>query len=189
MGRIIVTEFVSLDGVMEAPGGGEDYKHAGWTFKISRGEEGNAFKLKETLDSEALLLGRVTYEGFAKAWPSVKNEFGDKFNRMPKYVVSSTLKKADWNNSTILNGDVTEEVTNLKKKLKGNIVVHGSAQLIQALLANDLIDELRVMVFPVILGSGKKLFGGMGEKKSMKLISSQTVGDGVEILIYEPKQG
>jgi dihydrofolate reductase len=189
MGRIIVTEFVSLDGVMEAPGGGEDYKHAGWTFKIDRGEEGNKFKLKETADSEALLLGRVTYEGFAKAWPSVKNHFADKFNSMPKYVISSTLKKADWNNSIILSGDVTEEISKLKKKLKGNIVVHGSAQLVQALAANDLIDELRLMVFPVILGSGKKLFGGMDGKKSMKLVSSQTVGDGVAILIYEAKQG
>jgi len=189
MGRIIVTEFVSLDGVMEAPGGGEDYKHAGWTFAISRGEEGNAFKLKETMDSEALLLGRVTYEGFAQAWPSREGEFADKLNSMPKYVISSTLKQADWKNSTILNGDLTEEVTKLKKTLKGNIVVHGSAQLVQALVANDLIDELRVMVFPVILGSGKKLFGEMGEKKSMKLVSSQPVGDGVEILIYEPKQG
>ena len=188
MGRIIVTEFVSLDGVMEAPGGGESYKHAGWTFKINRGEEGNQFKLKETFDSEALLLGRITYEGFAGAWPSRDGAFADKFNSMPKYVVSSTLKTTDWNNSTILNGDVTEEVRKLKEKLKGNIVVHGSAQLVQALVANDLIDELRLMVFPVILGSGKSLFGQMDEKKSMKLISSQTVGDGVQILIYDPKQ-
>jgi dihydrofolate reductase len=187
MGRIIVTEYLSLDGVMEAPGGGEDYKHAGWTFEISRGEEGNQFKLKETFDSEALLLGRVTYEGFAKAWPSIKGEFADKFNSVPKYVISSTLKKADWNNSTILSGDVTDEVSRLKKTLKGNIVVHGSARLVQALVANDLIDELRLMVFPVILGSGKKLFGEMGDKRSMKRVSSQTVGDGVEILIYEPK--
>ena len=188
MGRIIVTEFISLDGVIEAPGGGEDYKHAGWTFKINRGDEGNQFKLKETSDSEALLLGRVTYEGFAAAWPSREGEFADKFNSMPKYVVSSTLKKAEWNNSTILNGNVTEEITNLKKKLQGNIVVHGSARLVQALVANDLVDELRLMVFPVILGSGKKLFTEMDQKKSMNLISSQTVGDGVEILIYEPTQ-
>ena len=189
MGRIIVTEYVSLDGVMEAPGGGEDYKYGGWTFEIDRGEEGNKFKLKETFDSEALLLGRITYEGFARAWPSMEGEFADRFNSMPKYVISSTLKKADWSNSTILNGEVAEEITRLKKKLKGNIVVHGSAQLVQALVANDLIDELRLMVFPVFLGSGKKLFGEMEEKKSMKLIRSQTVGDGVEILIYEPKQG
>jgi dihydrofolate reductase len=188
MGRIIVTEFVSLDGVMEAPGGGEDYKHAGWTFEINRGDEGNKFKLKETFESEALLLGRVTYEGFAKAWPSRDGEFADKLNSMPKYVISSTLKKADWNNSTVLNGRVIEEVTKLRKKLNGNIVVHGSAQLVQALVANDLIEELRLMVFPVILGSGKKLFGQMDQKKSMKLISSQTVGDGVDILIYEPNQ-
>ena len=155
MGRLIVTEFVSLDGVMEAPGGAEDYKHAGWSFDISRGEEGNNFKLTETYESEALLLGRVTYEGFAKAWPSREGEFADKFNSMPKYVVSSTLKKADWNNSTILSGTVTEEVTRLKQKLDGHIVVHGSARLVQSLAANDLIDELRLMVFPLILGSGK----------------------------------
>ena len=136
-----------------------------------------------------MLLGRVTYEGFAKAWPSREGELADKFNRMPKYVISSTLKKADWNNSTILSGDVTEEITKLKKKLNGNIVVHGSAQLVQALVANDLINELRLMVFPVILGSGKKLFDEMNGKKSMKLINSQTVGDGVAILIYEPKEG
>src|SRR5258708_20213325 len=127
MGRIIVTEFVSLDGVMEAPGDGEDYKHAGWTLKISRGEEGNQFKLKETFDSEALLLGRATYDNFAKAWPLREGAFADKFNSMPKYVVSSTLKKADWNNSTILNGDLVEEVTKLKNTLQGNVVVHTSA--------------------------------------------------------------
>jgi dihydrofolate reductase len=189
MGRIIVTEYVSLDGVIEAPGGGEDYKHAGWTFEISRGEEGNTFKVKETFDSEALLLGRVTYEAFARAWPTMTGEFADRFNSMPKYVVSSTLKHADWNNSTILSGDVIDEVAGLKQTLNGDIVVHGSARLAQALVAGDLVDELRLMVFPVILGSGKRLFGEMDAKKSMKLVSSQTVGDGVGILIYEPKRG
>jgi dihydrofolate reductase len=187
MGRIIVTEYVSLDGVMEAPGGGESYRHAGWTFEISRGEEGTRFKLDETFDSEALLLGRVTYEGFARVWPTVKNEFADKFNGMPKYVVSSTLKKADWNNSTILSGDAIEEVRALKKTVQGNIVVHGSARLAQTLIAADLIDELRLMIFPVILGSGKKLFGELDQKKPMQRVSSQMVGDGVEILIYQPK--
>jgi dihydrofolate reductase len=189
MGRIIVTEYVSLDGVIEAPGGGEDYKHAGWTFDISRGEEGDTFKVTETFDSEALLLGRVTYEAFARAWPTMTGEFADRFNSMPKYVVSSTLKHADWNNSTILSGDVIDEVARLKQTLKGHIVVHGSARLAQALVASDLVDELRLMVFPVILGSGKRLFGEMDAKKSMKLVSSQTVGDGVGILIYEPKRG
>src|SRR6266436_444370 len=159
MGRIIVTEYVSLDGVMEAPGGGEDYKHAGWTFEINRGEEGNKFKLKETFDSEALLLGRVTYEGFARAWPSREGEFADKFNSMPKYVVSSTLAEPDWNNSTVLKGDVGEEVEKVKQKHDGDIVVHGSARLVQTLIEHDLVDELRLMVFPVVLGSGKRLCG------------------------------
>jgi len=186
MGRIVVTEFVSLDGVMQAPGGGEDFKHAGWTFKIGRGKEGEKFKLDETLSSAALLLGRVTYEGFAAAWPSMKNEFADKFNGMPKYVVSSTLKKATWNNSTVLQGNIVEEVSKLRQKVNGDIVVHGSARLVQTLVEHDLVDELRLMVFPVILGTGKRLFGDTSDKKRLRLTDSKTVGDGVAILIYEP---
>ncbi len=187
MGRIVVTEFVSLDGVMEAPGGGEDYKHAGWTFEINRGDEGDKFKLDETMEAEAQLLGRVTYEGFAAAWPTFTDEvgFADKFNSMPKYVVSSTLKSADWNNSTILSGGVAEEVTKLKNQIDGVILVHGSAQLVQTLVEHDLVDELRLMVFPVILGTGKRLFGGTTDKKSFKLANSQIVGDGIAILTYE----
>src|SRR5712691_9126251 len=165
MRRIVVTEYVSLDGVMEAPGGGEDFKHAGWTFKINRGEEGDQFKLDETREAGALLLGRVTYEGFAAAWPSRKGEFADKFNSMPKYVVSSTLEEPEWNNSTVLKGDVVEEVQRLRQRLDGDIVVHGSAQLVQTLIDHDLIDELRLMVFPVILGTGKRLFGHTSDKK------------------------
>src|SRR5215207_8926422 len=165
MGRIVVTEFVSLDGVMEDPGGSEDFKYGGWSFEIERGEEGNKFKLDETLASEALLLGRVTYEGFAAAWPSRDGDFADKFNGMPKYVVSSTLENPEWNNSTVLKGDVAEEVSKLKQEQDGDIVVHGSAQLVQALLENDLVDELRLMVFPVVLGSGKRLFGETTDKK------------------------
>jgi dihydrofolate reductase len=186
MGRIVITEFVSLDGVMEAPGGGEDYEHAGWTFEINRGADGDKFKLDETFASEALLLGRVTYEGFAAAWPSVENEFADKFNSMPKYVVSSTLQTAEWNNSTVLSGDVVEEVSKLKQEHDGDIVVHGSARLVQALIEHDLVDELRLMVFPVVLGSGKRLFGDTSDKKPLRLTDSKTVGDGVAILIYEP---
>jgi dihydrofolate reductase len=186
MGRIVVTEFVSLDGVMEAPGGGEDFEHAGWTFEIARGDEGDKFKLDETLDTEALLLGRKTYEGFAAAWPGREGEFADKFNNMPKYVVSSTLDKAEWNNSTVLDGDVVEEVSKLRQQPGGDIVVHGSAQLVQALLEHDLVDELRLMVFPVVLGSGKRLFGATSDKKRLRLADSKTVGDGVEIVIYEP---
>jgi dihydrofolate reductase len=188
MGRIVVTEFVSLDGVMEAPGGGEDFKHAGWTFKIDRGEEGGKFKLDETLNSEALLLGRRTYEGFAAAWPSRTDDvgFADKFNSMPKYVVSSTLEKAEWNNSTVLKGDVVQEVSKLRQALDGNIVVHGSARLVQTLIEHDLIDELRLMVFPVVLGTGKRLFGDTTDQKRLRLVESKTVGDGVAILIFEP---
>jgi dihydrofolate reductase len=185
MGRIVVSEFVSLDGVMEAPGGGEGYKHDGWTFQIDRGEEGDKFKLDETLGSEALLLGRVTYEGFAAAWPSVKGDFGDKFNGMPKYVVSSTLEEPTWNNSTVLKGDLVEEVSKLRQELDGDIMVHGSAQLVQALLEHDLVDELRLMVFPVVLGTGKRLFGDTSDKKPLRLVDSKTVGDGVAILIYQ----
>jgi dihydrofolate reductase len=185
--RIVVTEFASLDGVIEAPGGGEDYEHAGWTFEIDRGEEGDKFKLDETMDSDALLLGRVTYEGFAKAWPNMEGEFADKFNAMPKYVVSSTLEDPEWNNTTVLGGDLKEEVAKLKEQGDGDIVVHGSAQLVQGLLADDLVDELRVMVFPVVLGSGKRLFGETEDKKSLKLTDSKVVGDGVAILVYERK--
>ena len=185
MGKIVITEFVSLDGVMEDPGGAEDYVHGGWTFEIDRGE-GDKFKLDETFDTDALLLGRKTYEGFAAAWPSREGEFADKFNNMPKYVVSSTLDKPEWNNTTVLKGDVVEEVAKLKREQDGNIGVHGSRQLAQTLIDNDLVDELRLMVFPVVLGSGKRLFAETKDKKRLQLIESRTVGDGVAILIYRP---
>jgi dihydrofolate reductase len=189
MGRIVVSEFVSLDGVMEAPGGGEDFEHGGWTFEIDRGAEGDKFKLDETLEAEALLLGRVTYEGFAAAWPAMEGEFADKFNSMPKYVVSSTLEEPGWNNSTVLKGDVVEEVSKLRERSEGDIVVHGSGQLARTLVEHDLVDELRLMVFPVVLGSGKRLFGGAREKKRLRLADSRTVGDGIAILIYGPAKG
>ena len=185
MGRIVITEFVSLDGVMEAPGG-EDFKYPGWSFEFDRGDEGNQFKLDETMGSEALLLGRVTYEGFASSWPSREGEFADKFNTMPKYVVSSTLGEPTWQNSTVLEGDVAEEAAKLKQELDGDIVVHGSPQLVETLLDNDLVDELRLMVFPVVLGTGKRLFGETGDKKTLQLVDSKFVGDGVGILVYQP---
>ncbi len=186
MGRIVITEFVSLDGVMEDPGGGENFRHGGWTFEIDRGQEGDKFKLDETLEAEALLLGRMTYEGFAAAWPSMEGEFADKFNSMPKYVVSSTLEEPEWNNSTVLEGDVVEEVSKLRRELDGDIVVHGSAQLVQTLLEHDLVDELRLMVFPVVLGTGKRLFGNTSDKKHLRLADSKMVGEGIAILIYVP---
>jgi dihydrofolate reductase len=186
MARIIVTEFVSLDGVMEDPGGAEEFEHGGWTFEIDRGADGDAFKLDETRETDALLLGRVTYQGFAAAWPKMEGEFADKFNGMPKYVVSSTLDEAAWNNSTVLDGDVVDAVSKLKQEQDGNIAVHGSAQLVQTLIAHDLVDELRLMVFPVVLGSGKRLFASSA-KKPMRLTDSKTVGDGIAVLVYEPR--
>jgi dihydrofolate reductase len=187
MGRIVVTEFVSLDGVMEAPGGGEDFKYGGWSFEIERGDEGNEFKLDETMASEALLLGRATYEGFAAAWPGRKDDagFADKFNSMPKYVVSSTLTDPEWNNSTVISGDLAEEIAKLRDQHDGDIVVHGSAQLVHWLLDNDLVDQLNLMVFPVVLGTGKRVFGETSDKKALRLKDSQIVGDGVAILVYE----
>jgi dihydrofolate reductase len=187
MGRIVVTEFVSLDGVMEDPGGAEGYKHGGWSFQVSRGDEGDKFKLDELQEAEAQLLGRVTYEGFAKAWPSITDEagFAEKMNTMPKYVVSSTLTDPEWQNTTVLSGDVAEEVSKLKQEVDGNILVAGSAQLVQGLLEHDLVDELRLMVYPVVLGSGKSLFGETSDKKALRLADSKVVGDGVQILVYE----
>ncbi len=186
MGRIVVTEFVSLDGVMEDPGGSEDFRYGGWSFEFSRGEEGDKFKLDEALGADALLLGRVTYEGFAAAWPERDGEFADKFNGMPKYVVSSTLSEPEWNNSTVIEGDLGQAVAGLRDKHDGDIVVHGSARLVQSLLERDLVDELRLMVFPVVLGAGKRLFGETSDKKPLRLTDSKQVGDGVSILIYEP---
>jgi dihydrofolate reductase len=186
MGRIIATEFISLDGVVEAPGGGEEFEYAGWSFEIDRGSEGNKFKLDETNESDALLLGRKTYQGFAAAWPSRSGDFADKFNGMPKYVVSSTLGSAEWNNTTILRGDLVQEVGRVREKHSGAIVVHGSPTLVQGLLEHNLLDELRLMVYPVVLGKGKRLFGSTTTKKRLRLRSSTIVGDGVEILIYEP---
>jgi dihydrofolate reductase len=186
MGKIVVTEFVSLDGVMEAPGGGEDYEHGGWTFEIERGEEGDRFKLDELVEADAQLLGRKTYEGFAAAWPKMEDEagFAEKMNGMPKYVYSTTLEHPTWNNTTVLSGDFADDVRKLKDGVDGVILVAGSATLVQGLIENDLVDEIRLMVFPVILGSGKRLFGASG-KKPMKLADAKTVGDGIQILTYE----
>jgi dihydrofolate reductase len=185
MGRIVVTEFVSLDGVAEDPGGAEGFKYGGWSFEFSRGDEGDRFKLEEALGADALLLGRVTYEGFADAWPSREGEFADKFNSMPKYVVSTTLRAPAWNNSTVIGGDLDEAVAKLRREHDGDIVVHGSGQLVQGLLERDLVDELRLMMFPVLLGAGKRLFGETSDKKGWRLAEAKPVGDGVMILVYQ----
>ena len=185
MGRIVVTEFVSLDGVMQAPGG-EDFKYPGWTFEFDRGEDGNQFKLQETLEADALLIGRVTYESFAGAWPTRDGPFADKFNGMPKYVVSSTLENPEWNNTTVLDGDAVEEASKLKEQIDGIIQVPGSLRLVQDLFENDLVDELHLMVFPVVLGTGRRLFGEQSEKSDWRLTEVKPVGpDGVVVMTYE----
>jgi dihydrofolate reductase len=185
MGKIVVTEFISLDGVIEDPGGAEDFKHGGWSFQFNRGEDGGQFKLDETARSDALLLGRVTYDGFAAAWPSREGEFADKLNAMPKYVVSSTLHAPEWNNTTVLEGELAEAVSKLRGEYERDIVVHGSGRLVQTLLEQDLVDELRLMVFPVVLGAGKRLFGDTPDKLAWQLKESKVVGEGVMIAVYE----
>ena len=183
--RITVTEFVSLDGVMEAPGG-EDFKYPGWTFEFDRGDDGNQFKLDETMAADALLIGKRTYESFAGAWPERAGDFADKFNTMPKFVVSTTLGEAGWNNTTVLDsGDATAQVRKLKEEFDGEIQVPGSHRLVQELIGADLVDQINLMVFPVILGTGKKVFEEKPERRRLRLEESKVVGDGVLVLIYE----
>jgi dihydrofolate reductase len=194
MGRIVVSEFVSVDGVMEDPGGSEGSRHAAWTFRFNRGTDGDSFKLDEVRDAEALLLGRVTYQGFASAWPTMDDPvgFAAKMNAMPKYVVSNTLTDddADWNNSTVVRGDAVAQVTALKASVKGDLLVNGSASLVQLLAEHGLVDEYRLMVFPILLGSGKRLFGDLSVAPSFHLHEVQTVGDdGIVVLTYRPRVG
>jgi dihydrofolate reductase len=186
MGRIVVTEYISVDGVVEAPSGTEAFERVGWTDDFTRGPEGDAFKFEETMGSDALLLGRVTYDGFAPVWPHFEGEFADRFNAMPKYVVSSTLENPEWNNTTVLRGDPVEEVTKLRDRYERDVVVHGSPQLAQTLVEHDLVDELRLMVYPVIVGAGKRLFTGTSEKKNLRLVETKTFDDGIHVLVYRP---
>jgi len=185
MGIVVVSQFISLDGVVEDPGGAEEFDRGGWAFKFDRGPEGDKFKLDEVMASEALLLGRVTYEGYAKAWPSRSGDFADKFNGMPKYVVSTTLKDPEWNNSTVIDGDVAEAVAELKREVDGDILVNGSVQLVQTLMEHNLVDEYRLMVFPTVLGAGKRLFGETSDAAALRLVDAKPAGETL-ILIYEP---
>lgn len=191
MGKVVVTEFISLDGVVEDPGGAEDYRHGGWTFEFERGADGDKFKLEELMEAEAQLLGRVTYEGFAAAWPKMEDEagFATKMNEMPKYVVSSTLEQADWQNTTILSGDPPDSVATLKEEVDGVILIAGSATLAKALIEADLVDELRLMVFPVLLGQGKRLFPEGEAKHRLQLAEAKTVGEGISLLRYVAPEG
>ena len=185
MGRIVVTEFVSLDGVMEAPGG-EDFKYPGWSFEFDRGDDGNQFKLDETMAADALLIGKRTYESFAGAWPEREGDFADKFNTMPKFVVSTTLGEAGWNNTTVLDsGDATAQVRKLKEEFDGEIQVPGSHRLVQELIAADLVDQVNLMVFPVILGTGKRAFEQLPDRRKLRLKDSKVVGEGILVLVYE----
>jgi dihydrofolate reductase len=183
MGRIVVTEFISLDGVVEAPGG-EDFKYANWSFEFDRGPEGEQFKTDEALGSAALLLGRRTYEGFAAAWPQYDGELADKYNEMPKYVVSRTLTGPEWSNTRVLSGNLVDDVTRLKRDVDGDISVAGSIRLVQGLLAHDLVDDLHLMTFPVLLGTGRRLFGDTPDKSTWHLTRSAAVGDGVLITTF-----
>ena len=184
MGNVIVSQFITVDGVVEDPGGSEKFERGGWAFEFSRGDDGDKFKLDEVMSAEALLLGRTTYEGFAEAWPSREGEFADKFNNMTKYVVSSTLSNPEWSNSHVIS---TDDVERIKREVGGDILVNGSVQLVNALLDAGLVDELRLMVFPLVLGKGKKLFTD-GAKMPLALTESKPVGDeGVTVQVYRPK--
>lgn len=184
MGRIVVTEFVSLDGVAEAPGG-EDFKHPNWSFAYDRGREGEKYKEDEALGADALLLGRRTYEGFAAAWPQYEGDLADKYNTMPKFVVSRTLADPAWTNTRVLSGDLADEVARLKAEIAGDISVAGSLRLVHGLLERDLVDELHLMTFPVLLGTGRRLFGETPDKQAWKLSESLTVGEGVLITSFQ----
>ncbi|HWH26271.1 MAG TPA: dihydrofolate reductase family protein [Pseudolysinimonas sp.] len=184
MGKIVVTEFISLDGVVEGPGG-EDFKYPDWSFEVDRGPEGERFKELEALGASALLLGRKTYEGFAEAWPQYEGELADKYNAMPKYVVSRTLTDPEWNNTTVLSGDLVEEVSRLKAEVDGEISVAGSIQLAQSLIADDLVDEIRLMTSPLILGHGRTLWAETPDKTAWELSEATTYGDGVLLTILQ----
>jgi dihydrofolate reductase len=188
MSKLVVSEFVSLDGVMEDPGGGEPFERGGWAFQFERSADGDRYKYEELMAAGALLLGRVTYEGFARAWPNMQDDdFGQKMNAMPKYVYSSTLESADWTNSTILAGDLGERVAELKDSVQGDVLVAGSARLVQALTDLGLVDEYRLMVYPILLGAGRRLFAQTRATHPLRAVDVRPVGDaGVAVLTYLP---
>jgi dihydrofolate reductase len=185
MGKIVVSENVSLDGVIQDPAGDEGFRLGGWVGLIKDSPQINKLALDEALGAEALLLGRRSYEWFAARWPSRSGELAGRLNSMPKYVVSSTLRDPDWNNSTLLKGDAVDEVSKLKQELNGEIVVPASFQLLRALIEHDMVDELRLKIFPVVLGDGERLFGETSDKKPMRLVDAQTIEGGIVVLTYE----
>jgi dihydrofolate reductase len=184
MGRIVVSEFVSLDGVMEAPGGEPGYHHTGWVFRYID-EAQIAIKYLEVLHCAALLIGRITYESFAGAWPQRTGDFADRMNTMPKYVASKSLQTPEWNNTAVLEGGTATAVTKLKQDIAGDIVVPGSRTLVDFLRRKSLIDEYRLMVFPVVLGSGARLFQDSPEDLGLRFVSSEPLPDGAVVLTYQ----
>ena len=189
MGKIVVSENVTLDGVIQDPAGDEGFRVGGWVGLIRDSPQLNKLALDEALDAKAWLLGRRSYEWFAARWPSRSGELADRLNSLPKYVVSSTLEEAGWNNSTVLKGDVLDEVSTLKQELTGEIVVPASFQLVHTLMEHDLVDELRLKIFPVVLGAGQRLFGETTDTKPMRLLHTQTVEGDVTYAIYQPVLG
>ncbi len=185
MGRIVVSDNVSLDGVIQDPAGDEGFRLGGWVGQIKDRQGVNKLTLDEALGTEVLLLGRRSYEWFASRWPSRSGELADRINSLPKYVVSSTLEDPDWNNSTVLKGDAVDEVSKLKQEMTGQIVIWASFQLVRTLMDHDLVDELRLKIYPVVLGAGKRLFGETTDKKGMRLVEVQTVDGDVVFLTYE----
>lgn len=188
MGKIVVSENVSLDGVVQDPAGDEGFRLGGWVGRIGDGgrEEAAKVLLGQALGTEALLLGRRSYEFFAARWPSRSGDLADRLNGLPKYVVSSTLEDPDWDNSTVLNGDAVAEVSKLRQELSGDIVVYGSIQLVRMLMEHDLVDELRLLIYPVVLGAGERLFGKTSDKLPLRLVGTRTVGDDLALLTYAP---
>ena len=185
MSKLIVSEFVSLNGVMEAPGGEPTHPHSGWTFKSIYGDDHYAYKDQELQEAESLLLGRKTYEGFSAAWPQREGSFADKINSMPKYVVSSTLTEPEWENTTVLSGDPVDEVTKLRDSKQGPILVNGSAQLVHELAVAGLVDEWRAMVHPTLIANGLRMFPDPGDMQKLRLADAKTYDSGVALLIYE----
>jgi dihydrofolate reductase len=187
MGKIVISENVSLDGVIQDPTGEEGFGRGGWGRMVNKDHEAWAKVLTdEALGTEALLMGRRTYEYFATRFPSRSGEWADRLNGLPKYVVSATLQDPDWNNSTVLTGDVVNEVSKLKQKVNGDIVVYASGRLVHTLMEHDLVDELRLMTFPFVLGAGERLFGETSDQKPLRLVDTRTVGDGLALLTYQP---
>lgn len=185
MGELVVTEFVSVDGVFEDPGGSEGYEYGAWSFEYDRGDDGNQFKMDELMDAEVQLFGRVTYEGFAASWPSREGEFAERINGGRKVVVSTTLRDPEWQNSTVISDHVPAQIARLKAEVSGTILVAGSGTLVGTLLQHDLVDEIRLMVFPTVLGRGKRLFPDGIDRLKLRLIEARTVGaDGVQVQIY-----